>query len=104
LGQLEPIEIKVIAENQFGESDLSDPGNGAVMQTVPDAPVNLKNVPEITDVSKIGLTWENGVSNGGADIIDYTIYYTKDTQADFTELDKGILTNQYTTKVTLVAG
>jgi len=42
--------IKVVAENKFGESDLSDPGEGAVMQTVPDSPINLVDVPEITGV------------------------------------------------------
>jgi hypothetical protein len=96
--------IKVIAVNKFGDSEFSKEGSGAVIQTGPDAPINLRNVAEITDVTKIGMIWENGVSDGGASIIDYTIYYTATTTADFTELESGVLTTQYTTRITLVAG
>lgn len=42
---------------------------------VPDAPVNLSNVPSITDAYQIGLTWQQGASTGGTAITEYIISY-----------------------------
>jgi hypothetical protein len=47
------------------------PGNGGIINRVPDAPFNLINVPQITDGSQIGLTWTEGANNGGSPVIDY---------------------------------
>ena len=38
----------VTAYNLYGPSVESDPGNGAIILTIPDAPINLVNVPEVT--------------------------------------------------------
>lgn len=42
------IYAKVSATNIIGTSEESAVGNGAIMLTVPDAPVSLSNVPDIT--------------------------------------------------------
>jgi len=64
---------KVSATNVIGTTEFSSEGNGAIMLTSPDAPINLANVPEITTGSQIGLVWEDGAIDGGADVIDYKI-------------------------------
>jgi hypothetical protein len=42
---------------------------------VPNAPVGLANNPSVTLATQIGLTWADGISNGGTTIIDYQIWY-----------------------------
>ena len=42
--QGDSVWVKVISINTYGESALSEAGNNAVIQLVPDAPVNLLNV------------------------------------------------------------
>jgi hypothetical protein len=49
-------------------------GNGAVILTVPDPPVNLDNVVDQTAATQIGLAWEDGFEPGGTPIIDYKIW------------------------------
>jgi len=71
----ESIYAKVVAYNLFGESVYSEPGNGASMQTVPDAPLSLINDDQITDASIIRFTWSEGVQNGASPVIDYQVYY-----------------------------
>ena len=55
-------------------------GDGAIVTAPPDAPVSLRNVIEITDVTKIGLRGENGRSSGGQSIIGYKVFYAKVTE------------------------
>jgi hypothetical protein len=63
----------VIAINLYGESAVSNEGNGAVIVTTPDAPINLvENVSQRTK-STLGLVWEKAPFIGGAEIIDYRI-------------------------------
>jgi len=42
---------------------------------VPDAPINLANDPTTTTDTVIKFTWNQGVSNGGTSVIDYSVYY-----------------------------
>jgi hypothetical protein len=37
----ESIHAKIIATNYYGDSPISDSGNGGLIKLVPDAPVNL---------------------------------------------------------------
>ena len=46
---------RVTAINYYGESIESDFGNGAIILLVPDAPINLVDVPSITTAYVIGL-------------------------------------------------
>jgi len=73
LGQI--IYVKIIAYNAYGYSTESTIGGGAVIVHVPDAPINLINVVSVTTANQIGISWSNGVSNGGSVIIDYEVYY-----------------------------
>ena len=41
----------VMAENIYGKSGTSEPGNGATIVTVPDAPLNLRNNPSVTSMT-----------------------------------------------------
>lgn len=45
------IWAKVSATNVIGTSAESAEGNGAIMLTVPDAPVNFVNLPDVTNGS-----------------------------------------------------
>jgi hypothetical protein len=67
------IYAKVIATNLYGDSTESSEGNGAVITTTPDAPINLVENTAQRTKSTLGLTWSEGAFNGGATIIDYRI-------------------------------
>lgn len=51
------IYAKVSATNIVGSSDESQVGNGALILTQPDAPINLSDDTSLTDHTQIGLTW-----------------------------------------------
>lgn len=51
------IYATVTAVNVYGLSVESLEGNGAIILTIPDAPINLVNVASITRGTKIGLSW-----------------------------------------------
>ncbi len=63
LGQT--ISLQVTAININGNSPPSPVGGTALIDLVPDAPLNLANNPSVTLATQIGLTWSDGVSNGG---------------------------------------
>lgn len=70
------IYIKVQAINDYGVSEISEPGTGMEgVELVPDAPINLTNLPAVTSDSQIGIEWSDGASNGDAVIEDYRISY-----------------------------
>lgn len=69
------IYAKVIAKNIIGNSVESLAGNGAIILTYPDVPINLANVPSVTKSSQIGILWNEGTHNGGSSVIDYTITF-----------------------------
>jgi len=101
LGQ--PVNIKVSATNDYGPSDLSIVGNGALIQLVPLAPVGLTNNATATSATQIGFYWSDGASNGGTAIIDYTIFWDQSTN-NFVQLASGVTSKSYTTQVTLTEG
>ena len=78
------VAVKLTASNAYGESLESDVGSGATIQLVPDPPINLANNLLTTLDDRIGITWEDGPSNGGSQIIDYEVWY-----------DQGLQTNQF---------
>jgi hypothetical protein len=45
LVQGDSIYTKIISTNTYGESIMSESGNGAVIQLIPDSPINLLNDP-----------------------------------------------------------
>jgi len=71
----ESVFATITAVNYYGPSVESLPGNGAIIVTVPDAPIDLENLPLITNANQIGLNWQLGLSDGGTPVIDFTLYY-----------------------------
>lgn len=69
------IYAKIIATNIYGSSANSDEGNGAIILTIPDTPINFANNAVLTSASQISLTWEDGPSDGGTSIISYRISF-----------------------------
>ncbi len=54
---------------------VSEQGNGALLQLVPDAPDTLLENVAVTTRSLTSFSWSDGLSNGGAPVIDYTVSY-----------------------------
>lgn len=85
----------VSAINVVGTGLPSIEGNGAIILTNPDAPINLANEPSVTLGDQIGLVWEDGSSNGGTSIVDYRISSTEEG-GTYSILASGITTQSYT--------
>ncbi len=49
------------------------------MKLVPDAPINLVNDPTVTTDLRIRFTWTEGLSNGGDEVLDFSVYYDQGT-------------------------
>lgn len=64
---------KVLAYNKYGDSIESEPGNGAIIITFADAPIDLAEVAILRTHSSISFTWAQGLSNGGSPEIDYRV-------------------------------
>jgi hypothetical protein len=52
-------------------------GNGAKIVLVPDAPLQLANMPGVTSASQVGMQWLEGLSNGGDPVAYYTLWYNQ---------------------------
>ena len=83
------VYAKVSAINYYGESSVSDAGNGATVLYVPSAPVSLVNDLSTTSASVIRITWSDGISTGGSPIIDYRVSYDQST-GNYVTLAQGI--------------
>jgi len=91
------IYAQVLAINLYGNSDVSaEQVNGmAVILTNPDAPVSLAEVLASKTQTSIGLSWSNGIANGGAYVTSYTISASTGGGA-YVELQTGITTTSTT--------
>jgi len=65
------IYVKVVAFNLYGDSPESLVGNGAVILTNPDAPLDLVEVYSERKATSLGLSWTEGEANGGSPVLDY---------------------------------
>jgi hypothetical protein len=63
---------KVTANNIKGSSE-SEAGNGAVIITKPDSPINLVEETSLRSTTTLGLTWNAGLDDGGTPLLDYRI-------------------------------
>lgn len=98
----------VTATNVKGDSEQSDVGSGGILLRGADVPFNIQEDLSLRTISTFGLTWSEGVDNGGAPVIDYRIsvktsgeyyvYISALTTTSFTavSLTKGTL---YTVKI-----
>ena len=62
---------------------------------MPDFPINVRNVPSLTDLDTIGLLWEQGSESGGTPVIDYTISYNSGAGDVYTVLESSIILLPY---------
>jgi hypothetical protein len=69
------VTVKLIAYNLYGDSADSQLGQGAIIITYPDAPLNVREDVDFRSQTSIFLRWDQGISNGGTPIIDYDIYF-----------------------------
>jgi hypothetical protein len=84
----------VNAQNNYGVSDNSAVGNGAVITNAPDAPLSLAENLLGKSSTSIALTWADGAANGGAAVLDYTITYDQGT-ATWVVLASNLMTRSY---------
>jgi hypothetical protein len=70
---------KLSAINVYGESSMSSVGNGGIIITKPDAPLNILEDTAERTLNSIGFYWEQGVSDGGSIVIDFRIYSNQGT-------------------------
>jgi len=72
---------------------------------VPEAPINFANDPLTTTDVVIRFTWEQGVNNGGTNVIDFDVYYDQGAAtATYVLLEATVVTEYYETTVALNAG
>jgi hypothetical protein len=80
---------------------ISQPGNNAVIQLVPEPPINLLNDPfDLNDPTttsdiQIHFTWEDGLNNGGTPVLDYAVYSDEAT-GNWILLDNAVPSNEFT--------
>ena len=86
--------VKVIARNEYGSSEQSLAGNGAVITVTPDPPTDLAEVSEQKTKSTIGLQWVAPIFTGGAVIEDYRVSMAIQGQA-FSVIVSGLTETAY---------
>jgi hypothetical protein len=86
------IYAKVQTANIYGETDISLEGNGAYYTRVPDQLISLTEDNSVRTLSTNGLTWADGVNNGGVPILDYTIKMKEQSEENFATIANGITT------------
>ena len=91
----EHVFAKVLATNIYGSSELSLEGNGAMITTNPDPPINIAEDYSLRDPTTLGITWSPAAFTGGDVIIDYRINIAEQGGA-FSVLASGLLTPDYT--------
>ncbi len=85
------VYARIIATNYLGSSAASEVGNGAVLLTFPDEPINVSNNLLITWGTTIGLTWDEGENNGGTPVIDYSVMSLSSDSSTFIERQVGVV-------------
>lgn len=90
----------VIAQNAYGVSDSSEVGNGAIILTRPDQPITVQENLEPKSGTSIGMTWAEGATNGGSEVIDYRVSYDQGTGTE----SFSILADQLTVKSYIATG
>ena len=54
---------------------MSPTGNGAIIITNPDSPINLYETESARTPTSITLSWTEGLTNGGSTVIDFRVNY-----------------------------
>jgi hypothetical protein len=75
---------------------MSSAGNGAVILTYPDAPVDLKLNPTFVRTStQLSISWNEGPANGGTPVTSYRIYFDQGVN-NWILLASGVTTRTFT--------
>jgi hypothetical protein len=82
-------DFKVEALNLVNHSDYSEVTTIRAAQ-IPDPPILLSDVPEITLADRIGLVWSAPGFNGGAPILDYRLWFDDASGTTFQILESGL--------------
>ena len=70
---------------------------------MPDAPLALTNAT-VTNKDLVGITWSDGLNNGGTPVIDYRVSWDQ-SSGNWVVLQTGVLTQSFSTVgITLVSG
>jgi hypothetical protein len=96
------INARIVATNIYGDSDQSVEGNGAVMITYSDPPINLQESVHDRTPTSITFGWDNAPMNGGSTVIDYRITSDQSTGTDIVLADD--VTTPYYTATGLTFG
>jgi hypothetical protein len=88
------VYAQLVAYNAYGDSVVSESGNGAVLQTVPDAPTSLQEVASQRGATQIGLQWTESTCPGGCLVLDYQVEVSEDGST-FEQLANEIEVTQY---------
>jgi hypothetical protein len=83
--------FKVQARNSVGYSSDSIELS-VIAAKLPDAPINLVNVPATTTAYQVGFSWSDGAYNGGSPVIDYQVSFTEASGSIYAIFASGILT------------
>ena len=95
--------VKVYAINSYGESPFSSYGEGGMILAKPDAPVNLKTDKTVNTDSQLSISWQEGLSNGGDAVTQYTVYCDQGRNAWVSVAQTGRIL-YYVTDFAVVAG
>jgi len=85
----------LVAYNIYGDSVASNAGNGAVIYTYADAPVDLAEIIVARTPVSLTFVWSDGASNGGTSVIDYEISYDN-ANAVFAVLASNVVERSFT--------
>lgn len=101
----EQIFVVLTANNVYGDSDMSDPTFSGLVQLVPDPPVNLQDVPAVTNANTIKFTWDDAPEDGGSPVLDYAVYWDQGSSiATYVQVVSGLTVREYQTPQTLTPG
>lgn len=98
------VYAQVLAINIYGSSSYSSVGGGAVIQLIPDAPLNLANDFTQRSAEHIRVTWVAGLSDGGSAVIAHDIYCDQSNGTWILLAGGMVNTYSYTTTIPLIQG
>jgi hypothetical protein len=65
------VYAKVKATNIYGDSEISLPGSGAKLMTIPNPPKNLRENIDARSSTTLGILWDDDDFNGGDAVFSY---------------------------------
>jgi hypothetical protein len=90
------IYAKVLSQNSYGQSALSEAGNGAIYYREPDAPLNLAEDISHRSETTDGITWTEGLDNGGLTVEDYRVSIRVQGSTSYTVAAESVAATSYT--------